>query len=142
MSAQPASFRPDVFSVDPLRLKGMRCGRCHRNSFPARESCPSCGSPDRLEARGLSTRGELCSWSVVRNAPAGLRTPYTLAYVDLPADGVRVMSRLIGVDDADLAVGQHLELTSLPVQATRVDADEHQQSLHMFAFRPSQEETR
>lgn len=129
------SFRPDVFSPDPVQLRGMRCGSCARTSFPARESCPSCGEPDALDEVALSSRGVLCSWSVVHNAPAGLRTPYTLAYVDLPDDGVRVMARLVDADGVDLAVGLPLELASLPVADTRVSTDEPG-DLQMFAFRP------
>jgi uncharacterized OB-fold protein len=135
------SFRADVFSTDPLELLGMRCSGCGRTSFPIRESCPSCGEPEALEKVPLSARGELCSWSVVRNAPAGLRTPYTLAYIDLPADGVRVMARLVGIEDVELAVGLPLELTALSVGDTRATDDETT-DLQMFAFQPAVEVAR
>ena len=145
MSARTTtSFRPAEFSVEPLTLRGLRCGGCGQVSFPTRESCPACGAPDALAEQELSTQGKLCSWSVVRNAPAGLLTPYTLAYVDLP-EGVRVMSRLCGVEDVELAVGLPLELTSLPVRSTRagdaLPAEDVDVDVHMFAFRPMLKET-
>lgn len=136
------SFRPDVFTLQPLRLHGMRCGRCRQVSFPTRESCPSCGSPDDLQQRPLSARGVLCSWSVVRNAPAGLRTPYTLAYVDLPDDGVRVMSRLSEADGVELVVGLPLELTAIAVDETRAEPSSDADSPYMFAFRPARKDSR
>jgi uncharacterized protein len=141
-SAGGRSFRPEVFSFGPACLNGMRCGNCDRVSFPARESCPACGALEPLHSHSLSKVGRLCSWTTVRNAPPGLRTPYTLAYVDLPADRVRVMAQLCDVDDVELAVGLPLELTSISVRSTRVDTAEVPEDVHMFAFRPSPREDR
>ena len=136
--SQTLSFRPDVFQLDPPRLIGMRCGACASLSFPRRDSCPACGDEEELELRDLSSQGELCSWSVVRNAPAGLRTPYVLAYVDLD-DEVRVMSRLVGVEPEHLAVGLPLALTPVPVASTRspnpdADRGDEDGDTLMFAF--------
>lgn len=141
--AVPTSFRPDVLALDPVRLIGMLCHACTAVTFPRRDSCPACGSLEELEDRALTSRGELCSWSVVRNAPAGLRTPYVLAYVDLPEDGVRLMSRLIETEDVDLVVGLPLELAAMDVAATwSEDHDPAETSDLMFAFRPRTEEQR
>ncbi|WP_375000956.1 Zn-ribbon domain-containing OB-fold protein [Aeromicrobium sp. CTD01-1L150] len=136
-SAIQTSFRPDVFDATACRLLGMACGDCGLVSFPARDSCPSCGSPENLEQRVLSRDGRVCSWAVVRNAPPGLLTPYVLAYVDLEEDGVRVMSRLEDVEPEALRVGMPVELTSLSVVSTRADDDVPDSvDVHMFAFRP------
>lgn len=139
------SFRPEVLSLDPVRLHGVRCRTCEQVSFPVRESCPACGAPDALEPHLLTTAGRLCSWTVVRNAPSALRTPYTLAYVDLPEDGVRILTRLCDVEDEELVVGLPLELVALPVSETLAEppaSDGTRSSEHLFAFRPSLEEDR
>lgn len=141
--ADRTSFRPDVLALDPPRLLVMLCRSCTAVSFPRRDSCPACGSLDGLEDRALTTCGELCSWSIVRNAPEGLRTPYVLAYVDLPEDGVRLMSRLIETENVDLVVGLPLELAVIDVAATwSEDLDPPETSELMFAFRPRAEEQR
>lgn len=140
---QATSFRSDVLALDPVRLIGMRCEGCAAISFPRRDSCPACGSIDGLHERPLTPRGLLCSWSIVRNAPAGLRTPYVLAYVDLVEDGVRIMSRVVEVEESDLAVGLPLVLTVIDVASTRsTDRDPDVASELMFAFRPLTEEQR
>jgi uncharacterized OB-fold protein len=126
------SFRPDVFVADPPTLLAGRCPDCGCKAFPVRESCPACGSDQDAEQLTLSGNGEVYSYTIVRQAPAGLPTPYVLAYVDLPDDSIRVMSRLDGVDPATVTIG-------MPVQLTAVQAGEPPvapEDPWMFAFRP------
>jgi uncharacterized OB-fold protein len=53
----------------------------------------------------------------VRQAPPGIETPYVLAQIDLPADGVRVMATVIGVraEDVRLDMSVRLELSPFGV---------------------------
>jgi uncharacterized OB-fold protein len=124
------SFRPDVFESDPPALLGSLCASCARKAFPPRDVCPSCGALDRARPARLSARGVIYSFTIVRQAPPGLATPYVLAYVDLPEDEVRVLSRIEGLAPEDVEIG-------LPVRlVTRVD--ERDQAL-MFAFEYDEE---
>lgn len=104
------SFRPELFMVDPPALTGMKCTRCGRKSFPSREVCPLCGADTDLLAVTLGRVGRVYSYTIVRQAPAGLETPYVLAYVDLPDDEVRVMSQIVGVEAESVYIGQVVEL--------------------------------
>lgn len=123
------SFRPDVFRADPPTLLGSRCPACERKAFPPRTVCPSCGTiVDEAQQIPLSTEGVVYSYTIVRQAPPGLETPYVLGYVDLPADEVRVMGRVEGVDPEAMQIGIPVRLTA------RRDETSEEESL-MFAFR-------
>lgn len=132
------SFRPEAFRVDPPTLLAGKCAACGRTAFPVRDSCPACGSDQPAQEVRLSSAGEVYSYTVVRQAPVGLETPYVLAYVDLPADSIRVMTRLDGVDPAAVSIGLPVELTAIQASGPTAPADEP----WMFAFRPTQEVTR
>ncbi|PXY27700.1 Zn-ribbon domain-containing OB-fold protein [Prauserella muralis] len=110
MSMSDNSFRPDVFRAEPPTLLGSHCGSCGRKAFPPREVCPSCGEPSLGDPVELSRQGRIYSYTVVRQAPPGLSTPYVLGYVDLPDDGVRVMSRIESVRDGDVRIGAPVAL--------------------------------
>ena len=122
------SFRPDVFHADPPTLLAGRCSDCHTTIFPVRDSCPACGSDKDADQLTLSGDGEVYSYTIVRQAPKGLPTPYVLAYVDLPESSVRVMTRLDQIDPDDVTIGMPVELTAIPASTS----DE----TWMFAFRP------
>ncbi|MGW4204876.1 Zn-ribbon domain-containing OB-fold protein [Streptomyces sp. NPDC004726] len=129
MTPPLASSRPDVFTADPPTLLASHCRACQATAFPPRDACPSCG--DATEERtALSRAGEIYSYTVVRQAPPGLPVPYVLAYVDLPGDGVRVMSRLEGFDPDAVRIGAAVRLGTRP-------ADGDDASL-MFAFLPEE----
>lgn len=132
------SFRPDVFDVAVPALIAAQCAACGRRSFPARDVCPSCGAVDAEPVR-LSGDGVVYSYTVVRQAPPGLTVPYVLGYVDLPADDVRVMARIEGLDPEQVEIGLPVRLVSRPV-----DPPDDTGDIAMFAFRydPDQEKTR
>lgn len=124
------SFRPDVFRSDPPTLLGSRCAACERRAFPPRDVCPSCGAfAEAAELTPLSGEGVVYSFTVVRQAPPGLQTPYVLGYVDLPADRVRVMARIEGVDPDAMEIG-------IPVALTARRDETSEEEAVMFAFRP------
>jgi uncharacterized OB-fold protein len=131
---------PDVFTwpSDDPRLVGSRCAACATVVFPAAFGCPKCGSTDmdRLE---LSTRGTLWTWTSQEFLPkepyAGPETEadfagYLLGFVELP-EGVRVATRIVGLDKGDVAIGMELELVIVPFT---VDPDGTE--VLAYAFRP------
>ncbi|WP_145982597.1 Zn-ribbon domain-containing OB-fold protein [Pseudonocardia sp. EC080625-04] len=89
-------FREGLLALDPPRLLGSRCTDCGAAAFPARTFCPACRTGVVAPAE-LSTSGRVHSFTVVRQAPPGTEVPYTLAWVDLPADEVRLMAQVVGI---------------------------------------------
>ena len=88
----------------------------------------------------LASHGTLWTWTsqdFLPKAPyAGPETDaefagYLVGYVELP-DGVRVVSRLVDVDRADVRIGMAMELTLVPFT---VDADGTE--VIAYAFRPA-----
>lgn len=131
---------PDVFTwpADEPRLIGCRCAACATVVFPAQDGCPRCGVPgmQRIE---LGRRGTLWTWTsqdfLPKSPYAGPETEadfrgYLVGYVELP-EGVRVITRLVDVDRADLEIGMELELAIVPFT---VDPDGTE--VLAYGFRP------
>jgi uncharacterized OB-fold protein len=72
----------------------------------------------------------VCTFTVVRQAPPGVEVPYVLAQIDLPADDVRLMATVVGVEPEDVVIGMPVVLDLVPFG---VDADGA--SLLGYAFR-------
>jgi uncharacterized OB-fold protein len=100
-------------------LLGGHCAACSRRHFPASDACPWCGArdPDKV---ALSTTGTLWSWTAITAPPPGYDgpTPFGVGVVELPADGLRVVTRLTVADPTALREGQ-------PVEYCVVDVDGH-----------------
>jgi uncharacterized OB-fold protein len=122
------SFRPDVFELNPPRLLASVCSECETRTFPPREICPRCASASLEEKARLSTLGEVYTFTIVRQAPPGLTIPYVLAYVDLPADEVRVMARIVGSEPEEVEVGDAVELAAAAAEPAR------EEPASMFVF--------
>lgn len=115
VDAKPVTFyHPDLLEIpadgSPPYLKGYRCRACGRLDFPKLSPCPSCWG-DEFELLPLSRRGKLYSVTDVFIGPAGMKTPYTFGYVDLPED-IRIFCQLEGPigsfhcdQDVELTVG-------------------------------------
>jgi uncharacterized OB-fold protein len=90
-------------------LIGGRCASCHRRHFPAAEWCPWCGAESPAEVQ-LSTHGVLWSWTAVSSPPPGYvgPVPFGFGVVELPDDGLRVVTRLTEPDPARLRAGQRM----------------------------------
>jgi uncharacterized OB-fold protein len=101
-------IREGLFDLDPPRLRGSRCSACGTATFPIREFCAACNSDVLPEHVPLATDGTIYSYTVIHQAPAGRKTPYALAYVDL-ADGVRVLAQVDGAQEA-LHIGMPVSL--------------------------------
>jgi uncharacterized protein len=91
-----------------LRLQ--RCSSCDRFVYYPRALCPFCGSSELawVEAGG---GGRVHAFTVVHRAPAAYReeVPYVVALIDLD-EGVRMMTRLVDVEPAAVAVGMEVEV--------------------------------
>lgn len=112
VSIQPELFRVDAGDGRPS-LTGTHCRSCSRRSFPPSMTCCWCGSDD-TEHVELSRTGTLWGWTTVTTAPPGYRgpVPYGFGVVNLPADGLRLISRLTVTDPAALTHGQPVELVT------------------------------
>ncbi|HVN87883.1 MAG TPA: Zn-ribbon domain-containing OB-fold protein [Candidatus Binatia bacterium] len=125
------AIRGGLFSIDPPRLLGGRCGRCGRHHFPAQGTCPYCGAADCTTV-SLSERGTLRLFTAVHNAPPGYRgaVPYGFAVVELP-EGLRIISPLTEARFDQLRAGMAVRLRLAPLF---VDDDGHE--VLTYAFEP------
>lgn len=101
-------------------LVGGDCGACGRRHFPVAEWCPWCGAPSPAEVV-LSTEGTLWSWTTVLTQPPGSigDTPFGFGVVELPADGLRVVTRLTEADPSVLREGQAMQFTVVALDGDR-----------------------
>jgi uncharacterized OB-fold protein len=127
----PAVFREGVMQLQPPRLIGGECAACGTRIFPLRDYWPRCGAAEPPRSTLLSETGTVFSYTVVRQAPPGWRTPYVLAYVDLD-DGVRVLAQ-VDVPHEDLALGLRVRV-GLQVLS---GPDDHHRTF--YVFRPARE---
>jgi uncharacterized OB-fold protein len=101
-------------------LLGAACTDCGRRHFPAARWCPWCGAADP-EGVVLSTAGTLWTWTSVGAPPPGYlgTVPFGFGVVELPADGLRIVTRLTESDPSLLELGQPMDFVVVPL------GDEH-----------------
>jgi len=106
-----------LFTADGLR--GSECLSCTRRHFPFAATCPWCGADAGHEVV-LSATGTLWAWTAVNAPPPGYDgdVPYGFGVVELPADGLQVVTRLTEWDPARLSLGMPMRFTVVPVTAT------------------------
>jgi uncharacterized protein len=111
------------------RLTGERCESCGAASFPPKGACPHCGSENK-QPEAFSGRGELFSFSVIHNPPAGFekQSPYLVALVRL-AEGPMVTAQLTDVDEADVYTGMPLEMV------TRVLREDGERGMLVYGYK-------
>lgn len=104
-------FRHDLLEIpiDGKRpyLKGYRCRHCGQLDFPKLSPCPNCWH-DEFDAVPLSRRGRLYSFSEIFVGQAGMQTPYTFGYIDLP-ENLRIFAQVEG-DPGALKCDDEVEL--------------------------------
>jgi uncharacterized OB-fold protein len=111
------------------RLLIQRCADCATLRFPWLPGCNVCGCPewDTVEARG---EGSVYSYVVMHHPPfPAFSPPYAVALIEL-AEGVRMISNVVGVPPDKVRVGQPVRLEFqefedglvLPVFRTREEA--------------------
>lgn len=106
-----AFTRPFWDAAAQGRLLIRHCAACDRVHHYPREFCPYCWSED-VGWRPATGRATLYTWSVVhRNdlPPFDGRVPYAAAVVDL-AEGPRMMTEVVGCEEAELRIGMDLEV--------------------------------
>jgi uncharacterized OB-fold protein len=123
------------------RLRATRCDSCAFVSFPAQDTCPSCGG-DAVTPTELSRRGTLWTWTRQRfqpknppylgREPANEFQPYGVGFIELPEG--RIEARLAGGIDQELRIGMPMELTVVPFTN-----DEDGTEVLTYAFRPVEE---
>ena len=103
------------------RLLLQWCAPCDAPIFYPREVCPSCLLADGLEWRPASGRGQVYAVSV-QYAPQiplpAYESPYAVAVVEL-AEGVRMLSTIVGCDPDSVTVGQEVTVTWEPLSDGR-----------------------
>lgn len=97
------------------RLVAPQCGDCGTFRLPPTPYCPSCQS-SAVEWTELSGRAEIYSFAVVHGFPGYPDLTLVPVVVDLPdAPGARLVSNLIDVDPAEVAIGQQLIVDFHPI---------------------------
>ena len=97
------------------------CQTCQARIFAPRKLCPQCWSSDLgwMESTG---RGAIfaftTAYSMVDPRFAD-DLPFTIAYVDLD-EGIRMMSRIVECDPAELAIGTKVEVLFHPREEFRL----------------------
>lgn len=94
------------------RLMLMRCLSCGAHRYPSRECCDACWSTETewVEASGRAT---LHSWVIfhqVYHPGFASRVPYNVALVEL-AEGPRITTNIVGVENDALRAGMPLQVT-------------------------------
>ena len=112
--------QPGLFTDEGLI--GGACGACGRRHFPRATICPWCGCLGEVTEVTLSSEGTLWGWTAVNAAPPGYEgpVPYGFGVVELPADGIQVVTRLVGSDPALLAEGMPMRFRVVPLTAATV----------------------
>jgi uncharacterized OB-fold protein len=93
------------------RLVVQRCTACGHTRLPPAPLCPECRSTE-ADWQPVSGRGEVYTYTVVhRPIAAGQPLPTVIAVIALEgAGGVRMISNVVGVDAAVVAIGMPVEL--------------------------------
>lgn len=108
--ADDSFFIKESLSTDKPILAGSRCKSCRSVFFPKQKHCVNCYKSE-MEEIPLSKKGILYTYTVVRYAPKGFRTPYAIGYVQLP-EGVRIFSQLTDCEpfEEKLRLGMQVEM--------------------------------
>lgn len=115
-AADTAERGPDATYFAYLAARDWRiqkCRGCGVHVFQPRIMCPACGG-EAFDWVAPSGHGTVHSTTVIRRRPAD-GGDYNVALVDL-AEGVRIMSRVEGVDPTAVRIG-------MPVAARLADQD-------------------
>ncbi|MHB1128098.1 MAG: Zn-ribbon domain-containing OB-fold protein [Bacillota bacterium] len=93
------------------RLVVQYCSSCQSFFFYPRSFCPECLSLE-IEWKEVAGRGAVYSYTVIRRSPSPAfqqDVPYVLALVEL-AEGVRLMSNVVGCPPESVKVGMPMEV--------------------------------
>lgn len=97
------------------RLVAPACSACGTFRLPPTPFCPKCQSTDKRWVE-LSGRAEIYSFSIVRGFPGLPEIVIVPVVLDLPdAPGARLVSDVVGVDPADVRIGDQVEVFFSPI---------------------------
>jgi hypothetical protein len=97
------------------RLVAPKCADCGTFRLPPTPFCPSCQSKN-VDWTELSGQAEVFSFSVVHGFPGIPDITLVAAVLDLPdAPGARLVSDIVGVDPASVAIGDRVEVFFSPI---------------------------
>ncbi|MFJ6832757.1 bifunctional MaoC family dehydratase N-terminal/OB-fold nucleic acid binding domain-containing protein [Streptomyces sp. NPDC091209] len=114
--------------VERHRLLIQRCTACGALRFPWLPGCGACGCPDwdTVESRG---EGIVYSYVVMHHPPfPAFGPPYAVALIEL-AEGVRIVSNVVGVPHDEVRIG-------MPV---RLEFQRYDEELELPVFRAEKE---
>lgn len=123
MNDAPAATRPAPVATDDSdpfweaatrgELVIQRCSSCGRLHHPPRPMCPTCRSLDHEWVTAAGT-GTVYSYALLHHPQHPAFTyPVVAVLVELD-EGVRIVSNLVDVDPADVAIGLPVEVTLAP----------------------------
>ncbi|NMB54805.1 MAG: Zn-ribbon domain-containing OB-fold protein [Leptolinea sp.] len=114
-------------------LVGEVCPHCDAKIFPPRDVCPHCGGEAKT-AFSFSGKGEVYSYTVLHDAPAGFETntPYAVALVKLE-EGPVVTAQLTDLGEEKPRIGMPVEMVTRKI---REDENERGMLIYGYKFRP------
>lgn len=114
------------------RLEGQKNRSTGEVRFPSRPATLH-ESPEDWEPFNLSGKGEIYSFSVIRQAPAGYDedAPYPVALIRLE-EGPMVTAQLTDCGEDDLSIGQPVEMVTRMLKDTGKDSV----LVYGYKFRP------
>jgi uncharacterized protein len=106
----PIAYPVEFLSNAPAAMTGCFCIACCEMFYPQLPVCPRCGGKEMAE-QGFSGKGDVYSYTIVREAPAGFvaDAPYVVVLVHL-SEGAYVTARLLDLAPASIYVGMPLEM--------------------------------
>jgi uncharacterized OB-fold protein len=97
------------------RLVAPQCADCQTFRLPPTPFCPNCQS-NNVNWVELSGRATVYSFAVVHGFPGMPNLVLVPAVLDLPdAPGARLVSNIVDVDPADVAIGMSLTVDFSPI---------------------------
>lgn len=102
-------------AVDERRLLRPVCNECGQSFFTPSFACPHCRSTSwtYVESAG---RGQVYSHTTIHRPPTPeFEGPYVLSVVDLDGEGWHMLTRIVGCEPDDVAIGMPVQLTWGPV---------------------------
>ncbi|MDH6293397.1 Zn-ribbon domain-containing OB-fold protein [Rhodococcus opacus] len=103
---------PYFEGIEQGELRAQRCTACGNAQLHPRRRCAECGSKE-LTYFTTNGQGTLYTFATIyRSAPSAFidQVPYTLGVVTLE-DDVRMLTRIVGAEDADLHCDMPVHLT-------------------------------
>jgi uncharacterized protein len=85
---------------------GSLCQTCGGVAYPRRQSCPCCQGTDITDTQ-LSGKGDVYSYTSVREAPGAPQSPHALVHL---SEGAYVMARLVEIDPVRIFIGMPVEV--------------------------------